>query len=1129
MSNIRQWLDSLELSQYVDAFEENAIEWTTLRKLDHELLKEIGVKPVGHRVAMLEAIERLSAEPAIVQEIGAVGVQHRSPSGDAERRQLTVMFCDLVSSTALSTRLDPEDLREVITAFQDRCRQAVQRYQGFIARYMGDGLLVYFGYPQAHEDDAVRAAHAGLEIVAAMAELNSDVGRSHAVVLAVRVGVATGPVVVGDIVGEGAAEEAAVVGETPNLAARLQGVAQPNQVVISGVTRELLGELFELAALGAHSLKGIPEPVTAWRVVAERDAESRFHARRASEDGTPLVGRQEELGLLLRAWDASKEGHGQVVLVTGEAGIGKSRLLEALRAADDSGEFTWASIRCSPYHVNSALYPVIEHLKRVLRWRDDDTAEVKLEKLEQGVSGYQNLQLEEAVPLFADLLSLPLSERRFAPLGVDVKQRRQLTLDALVAWIMEEAERKPLLAGWEDVHWADPSSVDLLGLFIEQVPTVPMLVVATFRPDFAPPWVHRSHVTPITLNRLELPEVRAIVTNLAGSKELPETVMEHITSKADGVPLYVEELTKTVLESDILEERGERYVLNGELSEMHIPATLQDSLMARLDRLPAVREVAQLGAVLGRQFAYEMLLALTSVEEPALQQGLGQLVEAELLYQRGRPPRAKYMFKHALIQDAAYRSLLNHTRRQYHKQVVELLQTRFPETIEAHPELAAHHYTEAGLKEQAIEYWKNAGRIASERSATREAIAHVRKALELLETCPASRERARQELTLQSMLGSALVAIRGYGAAEVVQAYSRARELCHEAEATEALFPVLFGLWLFYIGRADHHTARELAQEVDGLARAAGDEALLLYSRTSLGVSALYLGEFEQARSHLEQGIALYDRQRHAGLAVRFGGLDAGVTLGALNGWALWMLGYADQALERGDEALVLARDLPHIYTRARSLNWDSQLHQFRREHRIVAERADETVELAAEHGFALVQAQTPVMRGWAIAADGRSEEGVAEMRRGLAECEATGADLFRTYFLGLLAEQYDALNEPEQGLQALADALTLVEQTGERFYLAELRRLKGDLLLARSADAAVDAERCYRDALDVARGQGAKSLELRAATSLARLRLQQGESAAARDALAGVYDWFTEGFDTPDLKDAKSLLDELA
>ena len=682
------------------------------------------------------------------------------------------MFCDLVGSTALSTGMDPEDLRDVIASYQSRCSAAIRRYDGFVAKYMGDGILVYFGYPRAHEDEAERSVRAGLDIVDAMAELNAAVPRPPGVELAVRIGIATGPVIVGDQIGEGTASETAVVGETPNLAARLQALAQPNQIVVSAATRAMLGDHFDLEDLGAYELKGFAEPVPAWRVLSARDVESRFAATRTGSSA-PLVGRQEEMGLLLRAWDGSSHGRGQVVLIQGEAGVGKSRLVEGLREAAGK-DHIWVAIRCSPFHTASAFHPIIEHLKRVFGWQPEDTAQQHLAKLEAGLAGFKTLPLSESVRLFADLMSVPVPEDRYPRLSMTAQQQRDATLDAIVAWLIELAERTPVLMAWEDLHWADPTTLETLGMLIEQAPTAAMLVVATYRPELTPPWPQRSHMTPITLNRLERPEVETMVGHLAGGRPLPGEVVDHIVAKADGVPLYVEELTKAILGSGVLEARGDAYVLTGALAQLHIPETLQDSLMARLDRAPRLREVAQLGSVLGREFAYDMISALAGIEEEMLQSGLGQLVVDELLYQRGRPPRSRYLFKHALIQDAAYQSLLKRTRQQYHQRVAKLLEDRFPEVASTQPELVAHHYTEANCPAQAIAYWHKAGVAAASKSANVEAIDQFRRGLALVEALSDTRERAERELDLQMALGPALFATKSYSHPDVGRTYARA-------------------------------------------------------------------------------------------------------------------------------------------------------------------------------------------------------------------------------------------------------------------------------------------------------------------------------------------------------------------
>jgi class 3 adenylate cyclase/tetratricopeptide (TPR) repeat protein len=700
---------------------------------------------------------------------------------EAERRQLTVLFCDLVGSTTLSGQLDPEDLRAVVRAYQETAAVVIQRYEGHIAQYLGDGLLVYFGYPQAHEDDAQRAVYTGAELVEAIGGLNTRLEASYGVQLAVRLGIHTGPVVVGDIGGGGRHEQLAL-GETPNIAARLEGLAAPNTVVISPVTARLVRQTFVLEDLGASALKGVAEPMAVSRVLGRR-LPSR-HDDEATPDRTPfLVGRDEELGLLRRRWEQSKEGLGQVVLLSGAAGIGKSSLVATLRAQVGREGYARLTLRCSPYATNSALYPVIEHLQQVLQFERTDPPETKLAKLEQGLQTCP-LPRAEVVPLFGALLAVPLPAARYPARSLSPQQQRQQTQDALVAWLLEEAARQPVLAVWEDLHWVDPTTLELLGLLVEQTPTAAMLHVLTFRPEFAPPWPTRSHLTPITLNRLERPQVEALIAHLAGGKALPAEVVAHIVAKTDGVPLYVEELTKMLLASDLLRAEAEHYILTGPLAIMAIPETLQDSLMARLDQLNTAKEVAQLGAVLGREFPYDMLMAVSSQDEATVQDGLARLVAAELLYQRGRPPRARYMFKHALIQDASYASLLRSTRQQVHQHVAQLLEARFPETVETQPELVAHHYTAAGCHEQAVRYWQRAGQQASDRSAYLEAISHLTTGIELLKSLPETPAHTQHALTLHIALGAALLVTKGQAAPEVEHASTRRHAPCVSRRAS---------------------------------------------------------------------------------------------------------------------------------------------------------------------------------------------------------------------------------------------------------------------------------------------------------------------------------------------------------
>jgi class 3 adenylate cyclase/predicted ATPase len=1121
--NIDQWLKELGLSKYSELFAENEVDLEVLPDLTEQDLKDLAI-PLGHRKKMLKAIAMLSEDADKVGHAAEPAADWPPAHAEAERRQLTVMFCDLAGSTELSTRLDPEDLQDVIRGYQETVTAVIREFDGFIAKYMGDGVLVYFGYPQAHEDDAERAVRAGLAIIDGMPALNDAIGRAKGVDLAVRVGVATGPVVVGDIVGEGAAEEAAVFGETPNLAARLQDVAQPNQVVVAAATQRLIGALFEYDDLGTHELKGIAAPSQVWRVVCEGDVAGRYEAKRVG-GGLPLVGRQEELGLLLRSWETTKEAHGQAVLIQGEAGIGKSRLLEALRERVSEQDYTWIAVRCSPYHVGSALYPIIEHMKRVMGWKQEDRATEKLEKLEAALKR-QSLPPEEAVPLYAELMSLPLPEGRYPPLELSAKEQREQTLDALAGWLLEEAERKPVLHVWEDLHWVDPTTLELLGLYIEQSPTVSMMNVLTYRPEFVPPWSMHSHMTPITLNRLECQEVEALIGHQATGKAVPSEVVEHIVSKADGVPLYVEELTKAILESDYLHEEADRYTLAGSLSEVAIPATLQDSLMARLDRLPTLREVAQLGSVLGREFAYEVLKYLTPLEEPVLQDGLGQLVANELLYQRGRPPRSRYIFKHALIQDVAYQSLLKRRRQQYHRQVAALMEERFPETVEAHPELVAHHFAEAGCTEEAVAYLQKAGQIALGRSANMEAVTHFERGLELLLQLPETPERHERELEMQMAIGPALVAVRGFADAGVGHAYARAWELCQRLDDTSRLPLVLRGREVFHYVRGELNKAREFAEQFLDLAERQQDPALLVGSYQALGQTLFQLGDLNAARSTVEKGIALFDPAQHR--LSNWPGGQPGEQCHLYGAFVLWMLGYPDQAIRRDEEALTMANELSNPTNLANTLAFVAAVHVLRRELSAVRQRAEATMKMSAEQRLPFFLAYGTVLNGWARAVQGQGEDGIAEIKQGITAYRATDAQAWLTFLLALQAETYAREKRNEDGLATVAEALELAEKTEERCWQAELNRIKGELLLAVSADNHAEAESCFSQAINIARRQQAKSWELRAAVSLGHLWQQQGKIEEAHKMLSEIYGWFTEGFDTSDLKEAKALLDDL-
>jgi predicted ATPase len=1005
----------------------------------------------------------------------------------------------------------------------------IQRFAGHVAQYLGDGLLVYFGYPQAHEDDAQRAVRTGLGILEAMGTLNTQLTRDKGVRLAVRMGIHTGLVVVGEM-GSGDRHEHLALGDTPNLAARLQGLAAPDTVVISAATARLVQGYFTCQDLGTQMLKGIDTPVWMYQVVGESAAQGRLDVAAAS-GLTPFVGREAEVTLLRERWAQSTAGLGQVMLLSGEAGIGKSRLVRVLTEEVVEAGTPRLTLRCSPYHTNSALYPVIEHLQRLLQWHRDTPPGAGLATLERVVQKTR-LPLTEAVPLLAALLSLPMPER-YPPLILSPQRQKQQTQEALVAWFLAEAVQQPALAVWEDLHWADPSTLELLGLLLDQVPTTRFLMVLTCRPEFRPSWAPRSYMTSLTLSRLTRQQIEEMVLRVTGGKPFPAEVVQQIVAKTDGIPLFVEELVKTVREAGLVQEAADRYVLPGPLPPLAIPATLHDALMARLDRLAGgVKEVAQLGAVLGREFSYALLRAVAPLDEATLQHGLAQLVEAELLYQRDILPQATYVFKHALVRDAAYESLLRSTRQQHHQCIAQVLEAQFPETTETQPELLAHHFTHAGLHEQAVEYWYKGGQRASARSAPREALNHLYKGLEVLTALSDTPDRTRQELRFSLALGPSLIAIHGYAAPELADYHRHTQALCQRIDDPAQHYTVLEGLLSLHLVRADLRAARELAEELLRLAQGGMPAIRLVNAHRMLGNICVHLGEFQVARVQLEQGATIAAAQLpQRSILLEAGGQDPRTSCLTWLALDLWALGYPDQARQCGEEGVTLAQQLAHPFNLGVTFNqWLRLQYLCRMLHLPLAgERAETSRRLVTEHGFVQLMANETWVQGLLLAQQGQLTEGIAQMQQGWAAYRATGANVRQPMYLAPLAEAYGQAGQVGEGLQVLAEALVYIEQAGERWWEAELHRLKGELLLLQSSDTYATAESCFYQALALARRQQAKSWELRAATSLARLWKQQGKCADAHGLLAPVYNWFTEGFDTADLQEARALLEELS
>jgi class 3 adenylate cyclase/predicted ATPase len=1048
---------------------------------------------------------------------GTVSPQPLQVVGSAERRQLTVMFCDLVGSTALSARLDPEDMREIISAYHRRCAEVIGKSGGFVAKYMGDGVLAYFGYPQAHEDDAERAVRCGLALVDAASRLQT----SHGATLQVRIGIATGVVVVGDLIGEGAAQEQGVVGETPNLAARLQTLAEPGQVVIAPSTRRLTSGLFEYRDLGRVVLKGLADPTQAWQVLAASAVQSRFEAQHETSLA-PLVGREEELELLLRRWNRASQGEGRVVLLTGEPGIGKSRLTAALQERLQSQPHVRIRYFCSPQHTDSALYPIINQLERAARFERGDAPAQKLLKLQTLLAPIVPKQAAE-VALLADLLSVP-GNGQHGLFEMGPQKRKEKTFDALLAQLGRLDQQRPVLMIYEDVQWIDPTTLELLALTVERAPHMRMLLLISARPEFTPPWPGYAHVTTISLTRLSRREGTALITRVAEGKALPDEVTNQILVRTDGVPLFIEELTKAVLESGLLRKREHDYVLDGPLLPVAIPTTLHASLMARLDRLTSVREVAQVGAALGRQFSHELLHAAAGMPERQLSDALEQLVRAELIFRRGAPPNAQYTFKHALVQDVAYASLLRANRQQLHARIARAYETRFPEVVRAQPELVAHHFTEAGLSDAAIEYWQRAGDLAMARSGHAEAIHHFSFALDLLTKLGEKPDRAAKELELCVKLGPALMMVKGTGSPEVGAIYSRAVAL-EAGEDSSAQFKALWGLYYYSMTSGRLSEAAAHADELLGLAQRLGADDLVLEGHHAKWATSLWCGELAAADVHSQKGISRYDRTRHHALAFTFSGHDPGVCAHGARAINMALLGFPQQAMKLGAEAVTLARSLSHPYSLALAMWLCAIVLQVGRQRRSCRDLATELLELSQEHDFPMLRGAGMFFLGWATADVGEIEQGIALMEQGLALFSA-GRRVARPYMLAVLASAKADLGKLGEGLELLDDALASTEASGERWWEAELHRLRGRLLVARGQHD--ESEACFRRSIEVSSRQRARVLELRAATSLARLWSDRGRNAEARDLLAPIYGWFTEGFDTPDLEQAKALLDEL-
>jgi class 3 adenylate cyclase/predicted ATPase len=1086
MSDVRKWLETIGLGQYADAFETNEIGMDLLGQVDDQMLKDIGVSIGGHRLRIRNAIAKIGS--MVTPDANATASTGSAAS--AERRQVTVMFCDLVGSTALSTKLDPEDLREIISAYHRRCAEVIAKNGGFVARYMGDGVLAYFGYPQAHEDDAERAARGGLALVGGATKLDAASG----IALQLRIGIATGLVVVGDLIPDDPVHECGVVGETPNLAARLQALAEPDTVVIDSNTWRLLGKLFEYRVLGPVSIKGFGAAVPVWQVICASAVHSRFEALRTAT--TPLVGRDEEIDLLMRLWEQVKRGDGAVVLISGEPGIGKSRITQTIAEGISGEPHTRLRYFCSPHHQDSALYPSIAQLERAAGFRRDDTVDQRLNKLEATLALGSN-DLSEAVPLMAELLSIPTGDR-YPPFNLSPQKRKEKTFYAQLAQVEGLTARQPVLMVWEDMHWSDPTTRESLDLLIERVPRLPILMIITFRPEFTPPWVGRPHVTLLTLSRLPPHKCADMITRVTGGKALPKEIVDQIVDRTDGVPLFLEELTKAVLESGVVAESGDRYEATGPLEPVAIPTSLHASLLARLDRLPPVREVAQIAGALGRQFSHELISAVTLTPQHQLDDALEQLVTAELIFRHGTPPDAEYVFKHALVQDAAYSTLLRGRRRQIHARIAATLEEGFPDIVTTQPALLAQHFTHA---EKSVGYWLKAGQQSVARCAMTEAVSQLQKGLELIANLPDGVERQQYELDLRVTLGPALIATKGYSAPEVAAIYARANTLAAGLDRPEYLAAVLEGQWAFHVVRAELKLALSVAEQIEQIGEARKDVAVQFCAHRDHGITRFFLGEFIAARALFEQCYSMGDPPHpvsSSGIAE-----EPRTTLLARIAMTLAHLGYTDQAWSKLNDVVSAAGRLGHTYTLVVVLYFACLITQAIRSPDRIRPHAKEIIALCNEHAFPLFLGYGTLFQGWSLTAFGQVREGLTVMTEGLAIVRATGAALCSPHALVMIAEGHAKLGEADEALNCLAEAAQIMEATDERYHEAELHRLRGDLLEKAGNETA--AEESYLRALTVANRQGARTFELRAATSLARLWRDQGKRAEARDLLAPI------------------------
>ncbi len=1070
--------------------------------------------------------ERILAEQSAMEARG---------TSEGERKTITALFADIKGSVSLIEDLDPEEAQHIIDPALKLMMDAVHRYEGYVVQSTGDGIFAFFGAPIACEDHPQRALYAALRMQEEIKRYAETLRREKGINFQIRVGLNTGDVVLRSIRKDDLHTEYTPIGYSTSLASRMESLATPGSIVVSEHTYKLSEGYFEFASLGAARVKGVSEPINIYEVLGVGPLRTRLQVA-ARRGLVRFVGRQSELGQMKKALELTQAGHGQIVAVVGGPGVGKSRLFHEFKLGSQRERLVLETFSVS--HGKAYAYlPLIDLLKGYFHITPQDDERHIREKI-AGKVLILDRALEDTLPYLFALLSV--SESNSSLQQMDPQIRRKRTLEAIKRLLVRESLNQPLILIFEDLHWLDNETQAFLLLLSESLATARILLLVNYRPEYRHDWGNKTYYTQLRLDPLGEEDAQELLTALLGDSAALQPFKQFILEKTEGTPFFMEEMVQALFEQGVLVRDGGAHSgtpsLARSFADLRLPSTVQGVLTSRIDRLGTEEKaLLQTLAVIGKEFSLSLLKQVVDKSEDDLFRLLSHLQTAEFIYEQSAFPEPEYVFKHALTQEVAYNSLLLERRKVLHERTGQAIETLYHSRLEDHYSELAHHYSRSGNTQKAIAYLQLAGQQAGQRSVYTEAISHLAAALDLLKTLPDAPERVRQELMLQVALGVPLMATKGYAAPEVERAYTRARELCQQVGETPQTFPVLVGLWVSFLLRAELQTARELGEQLFRLAQISQDPQFLLQAHYALGQTLFSQGEFVPAREYLEQGLALYDSQQHSSQSL-FIGLDLGTSSRRWLAWVLWILGYPDQALKRNQEALTLARELSHPLSLAFAFNWAAWLHMFRRERQAVQERAEAAITLATEQGFAQALATGTIMRGWALAEQGQGKEGIPQIRQGLAAYQATGAK--QSHYLVMLAEAYGKVEQVEEGLTVLAEAQACVDKTGERFCEAKLYQIKGELTLQKfqvsgsrfqvPPNPQTEAEACFQKAIEIARRQSAKSLELRAVMSLSRLWQQQGKKDEARKLLTEIYDWFTEGFDTADLKEARALLEEL-